>query len=84
LHGPPACVRTNGWLAIVSVAVRGLVVVLACALYVMLPGPFRFWPFVIDTHEPPLVADHVQPDNVVTVTVPLVASAAIDAPAAES
>jgi len=56
--------------AIVRIAVRATVVVLAAALYATLPLPTPLAPLVMVTHEAPLVAVHAQLAAVVTDTVP--------------
>jgi hypothetical protein len=80
VHEPPACVSANAWPAIVSVADRGLVVPFAATLYDTVPFPLSVAPLVIVAHVWLLLADHVQPAGAVTVTVPVVAPAATDAP----
>lgn len=57
--------------AIVSVAVRESVPVLAPALYPTVPDPVPLAPLVMVTHVDPLDAVQLQFDDVVTVTVPV-------------
>ena len=57
--------------AIVSVAVRESVSVLAPALYATVPDPVPLAPLVMVTHVDPLDAAQLQFDDVVTVTVPV-------------
>jgi len=59
---------TNDWPAIVSVADRALVVVLAVAVKLIEPEPDRPVPLEIVTHGAPLVALQVQPTPVVMAT----------------
>jgi hypothetical protein len=73
-------VTVNVWPAIVSVAERALVVVLAAAVKLMLPEPDRPVPLEIVTHAAPLVALHVQPTPVVILTLLLPPPAAIASP----
>lgn len=71
VHDGLGCVTTKLLPAIVSVTLRGPVVVFAAAVKNMPPDPVRFAPFEIVTHDAPLVALHVQLAFVVTVTLPL-------------
>ena len=57
--------------AIVSVADRGRVPVLAAALYATVPEPVPLAPLVMVTQVDPVEAVQLQFDNVVTVTVPV-------------
>jgi hypothetical protein len=76
-------VTTNDWPAIVSVADRGPVVVLAAAVKLTEPEPDRPVPLEMVTHAPPLVALQLQPRPVVTLTLLLPPPAAMASPAGE-
>jgi len=78
VHGAPASLITKLLPAIVSVADRDCVVPLDAATYPTVPGPLRFAPSGIVTHDAVLDALHVQPLAVVTETVPLLPPAASD------
>jgi hypothetical protein len=71
LHDGLGSVTTKLEPAIVRVAVRGPVVVFAAAVKLTVPVPVRPLPFEIVTQLAPLVALHVQPALVVSVTTPL-------------
>jgi hypothetical protein len=71
LHDGLGSVTTKLEPAMVRVAVRGAAVVFAAPVKVTVPEPVRPVPFVIVTQLPPLVALHVHPAVVVTVTTPV-------------
>ena len=79
-----ACVTVNGRPAIVSVAVRELVVVFAAALNATDPFPLPDAPDVIVTQAAALLAVHVQFEPEVTFTLPLAPAATTDALDADS
>ena len=74
----PACVTVNVASAIVSVPVRLAIVGFAATLKPALPDPVPLAPLVTVIHGALLVAVHAQPDNVVTVLLPLPPAAAND------
>ena len=71
LHDGLGSVTTKLEPAIVRVAVRGAAVVFAAPVNVTVPEPVRPVPFEIVTQLAPLVALHVHPALVVTVTTPV-------------
>jgi hypothetical protein len=82
-HDELGSVTTNVWPAIVSVAERALVVVLAAAVKLMLPEPDRPVPLEIVTHAAPLVALQEHPTPVVILTLLVPPPAAIARPIGE-
>jgi hypothetical protein len=72
----PGCVTVKLWPAIVSVAVRAVVVVFAAALKLTVPLAEPLVPPVTVTQLAPLVAVHAQPVVVVTATLPVPPAAA--------
>ena len=69
VHDAPASVTTKLFPAIVRVALRDCVLVLAAAVNPTLPEPLPLAPLVIVTQDAPLVAVQLHPLLVVTVTV---------------
>jgi hypothetical protein len=67
-HDALGSVTTKLLPAMVSVALLAAVVVFAAAAKLTVPNPVRFVPLEIVTHDALLVALHVQPADVVTVT----------------
>lgn len=71
VHVEPGSLIVNERPAIVSVAFRAIVPVLAAAVYATVPEPVPLAPLVIVAHVAALVAVQLHPADVVTVTVPL-------------
>lgn len=73
-HGAPGCVIVNVLPAIVSVPVRGVVLVFCVTLYVTVPLPVPLVPTPIVIHAVLLVAVQLQPAPAVTLINPLAAN----------
>ena len=75
---------TKAWPAIVRLAVRDVVAVLAAAVNDTDPLPLPFAPLVIETQLAVVVAVHAQFDPAVTLTLPLAPDAGTEALVADS